>query len=82
MKMGLLPLHWAALSSGKPAWQVAGTGRASRVTQHRALGRDPDPPLLCISDGEVSGKAGQDPPSLQTITDIQRQRRNSFPGTT
>lgn len=73
-------LHWAALSAFKPAGREAAAGRASGVTQRKGggLGRDSDPTLLCISDGEVSGEAGQDPPSLQTLTDSQRQRKKQL----
>lgn len=37
------------------------------MTQHRALGRDPDPPLLCVPDGEMTSQADEDPPPLRTV---------------
>ena len=47
------------------------------MTQHGA--RDPDPPLLRISDGEVSSNAGQETPSLQTLTDILVGKMEQLP---
>lgn len=42
-------------SANQPG-EAAGTGRASRVTQRRVVERDPDPLLLWVAEGEVSGK--------------------------